>query len=164
MLKSTEIDALDAAIIERLQADGRMSATALARAIGLSVPAVTERLRRLNDSSIIVGYSARIASRRLGYELKAFVRLKHTGANYKPFRRLLEERHEIIECDHVTGDDCFIMKVLARSMEHLEELTRDIARFGDVTTSVVYSTFLEQRAVKAVFESTGKALRAVRLP
>lgn len=148
MAKEWVPDDLDAAILKHLQLDGRMTATALSRAVRLSVPAVTERVRRMEEAGIISGYGARVEPRRLGYDLKAFVRLKHTGNNYQPFRAMLERRHEILECEHITGEDCFIMKVIVSSMEHLEEVINEITKFGTVTTSLVYSAFLAPRPIR----------------
>jgi Lrp/AsnC family leucine-responsive transcriptional regulator len=71
--------------------------------------------------------------------LSAVVRLKYPGSKHEPLRRLLEERHEILECLRTTGDDCYTLKVAAGSMEHLEQLVDEMTQFGSTTTNLVYS-------------------------
>ena len=77
----------------------------------------------------------------------AFVRLRYPTGNYRPFHALLDSTPAIVEAHHVTGEDCFVLKVVARSMRHLEEVTGRIAGLGSVTTSVVYSSPLTGRAI-----------------
>jgi Lrp/AsnC family leucine-responsive transcriptional regulator len=84
---------------------------------------------------------------RVGFGILAFVRLRYPTGNYRPFHALLDSTPEIVEAHHVTGEDCFALKVLARSMRHLEEVSGRIAGLGSVTTSVVYSSPLARRAV-----------------
>lgn len=143
------LDATDWRILEALQSDGRASYAELARAVSMSPSAVTERVRRLEESGVISGYSALIDRDRIGLPILAFVRLRYPHGNYKPFHELLATTPEILEAHHVTGDDCFVMKVAARSMRHLEETAGRISGLGAVTTSVVYSSPLERRALSA---------------
>ncbi|MER7956566.1 MULTISPECIES: Lrp/AsnC family transcriptional regulator [unclassified Streptomyces] len=140
-------DATDWRILDALQAQGRASFTELARAVSMSPSAVTERVRRLEEAGVITGYTAVIDQERLGLPILAFVRLRYPNGNYKPFHDLLAATPEVLEAHHVTGDDCFVMKVAARSMKHLEEVSGKIGTLGSVTTSVVYSSPLPRRAV-----------------
>lgn len=142
-------DDVDMRLIEALQRDGRASYAELARAVSMSPSAVTERVRRLEDSGVIAGYSAVVSPEQLGLDVLAFVRLRYPTANYKPFHDLIATTPEIIEAHHVTGEDCFILKVVARSMHHLEHTTGRIAGLGSVTTTVVYSSVLTGRAITA---------------
>ncbi|WP_405735616.1 Lrp/AsnC family transcriptional regulator [Streptomyces sp. NBC_01537] len=141
------LDATDWRILEALQSDGRASYAELARAVAMSPSAVTERVRRLEEAGVISGYSAVIDHDRVGLPILAFVRLRYPHGNYKPFHDLLATTPEVLEAHHVTGDDCFVMKVAARSMRHLEQTAGRIAGLGSVTTSVVYSSPLSRRAV-----------------
>ncbi|MBY8878298.1 Lrp/AsnC family transcriptional regulator [Actinacidiphila acidipaludis] len=138
-------DATDWRLLEALQRDGRASYAELARAVAMSPSAVTERVRRLEEAGVITGYTAVIDHERIGLPVLALVRLRYPHGNYKPFRDLLATTPEVLEAHHVTGDDCFVMKVAARSMKHLEEVTGRISGLGAVTTSVVYSSPLERR-------------------
>ncbi|MFE0737283.1 Lrp/AsnC family transcriptional regulator [Streptomyces sp. NPDC058855] len=140
-------DATDWRILEALQSQGRASFAELARAVSMSPSAVTERVRRLEEAGVIAGYTAVVDQERLGLPILAFVRLRYPHGNYKPFHDLIAATPEALEAHHVTGDDCFVLKVAARSMRHLEEITGKIAGLGSVTTSVVYSSPLPRRAI-----------------
>ncbi|MDX2560464.1 Lrp/AsnC family transcriptional regulator [Streptomyces sp. TX20-6-3] len=140
-------DATDWRILEALQSEGRASFADLARTVSMSPSAVTERVRRLEEAGVISGYTAIVDQDRLGLPILAFVRLRYPHGNYKPFHDLLGTTPEILEAHHVTGDDCFVLKVAARSMRHLEEITGKIATLGSVTTSVVYSSPLPRRSL-----------------
>ncbi|MGK5627514.1 Lrp/AsnC family transcriptional regulator [Streptomyces sp. URMC 123] len=140
-------DATDWRILDVLQRDGRVSFAELARAVSMSASAVTERVRRLEEAGVISGYAAVVSHERLGRPILAFVRLRYPHGNDKPFHDLLGTTPEILEAHHVTGDDCFVLKVAARSMSHLEQVSGRIAGLGAVTTSVVYSSPLSHRPV-----------------
>ncbi|MDT0451092.1 Lrp/AsnC family transcriptional regulator [Streptomyces hesseae] len=138
-------DATDWRILDALQSNGRAGYAELARAVNMSASAVTERVRRLEEAGVIEGYTAVVDPERLGLPVLAFVRLRYPNGNYKPFHDLLDSTPEILEAHHVTGDDCFVLKVAARSMRHLEEVAGRIGGLGAVTTSVVYSSPLPRR-------------------
>ncbi|WKX73889.1 Lrp/AsnC family transcriptional regulator [Streptomyces sp. XD-27] len=140
-------DATDWRILDALQTNGRAGFAELARAVNMSASAVTERVRRLEEAGIIAGYTAVVDPERLGLSVLAFVRLRYPNGNYKPFHDLIAVTPEILEAHHVTGDDCFVIKVAARSMRHLEQVTGRIGALGSVTTSVVYSSPLARRAI-----------------
>jgi len=141
------LDATDWRLLAMLQRDGRASFADLAREVAMSSSAVTERVRRLEEGGVIAGYQAVVDPERVGYGILAFVRLRYPTGNYRPFHALLDSTPEIVEAHHVTGEDCFVLKVMARSMRHLEEVSGRIAGLGSVTTSVVYSSPLARRAV-----------------
>jgi Lrp/AsnC family leucine-responsive transcriptional regulator len=142
-----ELDAVDHSIIEQLQQDGRMSVAQLARAVNLSASATADRLRRLTEGGIITGYSITVDPEALGYTVTAFVRLAYPSGNYAPFHDLVATMPEVIEAHHVTGADCFIIKVLARSMRDLERITGRLATLGGITTNVVYSSPVPSRHI-----------------
>ncbi|GGT42333.1 transcriptional regulator [Streptomyces purpureus] len=140
-------DATDWRILEALQQQGRASFAELARTVSMSASAVTERVRRLEETGVISGYTAVVDQERLGLPILAFVRLRYPNGNYKPFHDLLDTTPEVLEAHHVTGDDCFVIKVATRSMKHLEEISGKIGTLGSVTTSVVYSSPLPRRPI-----------------
>src|SRR5437660_12901841 len=115
-MATDSLDETDMRILEALQRDGRASYAELARAVSMSASAVTERVRRLEESGVICGYSAVVDPGQLGLGILAFVRLRYPTGNYKPFHDLVATTPEIMEAHHVTGEDCFMLKVLARSM------------------------------------------------
>ena len=141
------LDVTDWAILAEVQRDGRIPFTELARRVNLSASATKERVRRLEEAGVITGYRAEVNPERTGYPVMAVVRLKYPGpgTRHQPLRRLLEERSEILECLRTTGDDCYVMKVAATSMAHLEEIVDELAEFGSTTTNLVLSRTLPLR-------------------
>ncbi|MFI2239847.1 Lrp/AsnC family transcriptional regulator [Streptomyces chrestomyceticus] len=142
-------DATDWRILDVLQRNGRAGYAELARAVNMSASAVTERVRRLEEAGVISGYAAVVDAARVGLSVLAFVRLRYSNGSDAAFQGLLESTPEILEAHHVTGDDCFVLKVAARSMKHLEEVSGRIGVLGAVTTSVVYSSPLPRRPISA---------------
>lgn len=111
----------------------------------MSHSATAERVRRLEEADVISGYGAHVDPERLGFAILAYLRLRYPSSVYEPLHTLLADIPEILEAHHVTGDDCFIMKVVATSMKHLEQIAGKIGSLGSVTTSVVYSSPLPHR-------------------
>jgi Lrp/AsnC family leucine-responsive transcriptional regulator len=142
---SIHLDAIDRSILRELQENARVTYSELGRRVAMSAPAVAERVRRLEEAGAIAGYRAVVNLDRLGFPLLAFIRVKYPSGDYRPFLRAIEGRPEILECHHVTGDDCFVTKVAARSMRHLEEIAGHLAQHGGITTSLVFSTLVENR-------------------
>lgn len=141
----SEPDKVETAILTALQANGRQSIADLARQINMSHSAAAERVRRLEESGVISGYRAQVNPERLGFTILAYLRLRYPSSIYEPLHTLLSGLPEVVEAHHVTGDDCFIMKVVATSMKHLEQVSGKIGTLGRVTTSVVYSSPLPPR-------------------
>lgn len=147
------LDATDWRLLETLQQNGRASYTELARMVAMSPSAVTERVRRLEETGVIAGYSAVVDTERVGLPILAFIRLRYPTSNYKPFHDLISVVPEIIEAHHVTGEDCFMLKVAARSMRHLESVAGRVAGLGSVTTTIVYSSPLPRRPIQPATQS-----------
>ena len=142
---AANLDQTDWSILAELQRDGRLPLTELGRRVKLSSSATTERVKRLETLGVITGYSVSVDLEKVGYTVLAVVRLKYPGNRHEPLRRLLDERAEILECLRTTGDDCYTMKVVAKSMAHLEQIVNELAQFGSTTTNVVYSETLPYR-------------------
>ncbi|MGI5272375.1 Lrp/AsnC family transcriptional regulator [Nonomuraea sp. CA-218870] len=140
-----EIDKVDAAILDALQANGRQSVAEVARGITMSHSATAERIRRLEQAGVITGYHAHVDPERLGFTILAYLRLRYPSSVYEPLHKLLADLPEVVEAHHVTGDDCFVMKVVATDMRHLERVSGRVGALGSVTTSVVYSSPLPPR-------------------
>ncbi|CCM77974.1 Lrp/AsnC family transcriptional regulator [Rhizobium mesoamericanum] len=134
---SRQLDPTDMLIIEIMQADGRISVSELGRKVGLSQPASSERLKRLEERGIIEGYGARINTAALGLGMVAVIRLRTTHEHIRACLKQFSEMPQIIEVLRLTGEDCFILKVLVPSPSELEIIVDSIARYGAVTTSLV---------------------------
>ncbi|SDR97705.1 Lrp/AsnC family transcriptional regulator [Jiangella sp. DSM 45060] len=141
------LDRVDWQLLEHLQRDGRVAVAELARRVNLGPSATADRIRRLTDLGVIAGFRAELDLERIGYTVIAYVRLRYPSGNYRALHAELDRTQELLECHHVTGDDCFVLKVAARSMRHLEELAGRLATLGSVTTSVVYSSPLVSRVI-----------------
>ena len=141
------LDEIDTALLDALQADGRATVIQLSRHVRMSASAVTERLRRLEETGVITGYRAEVDPAMLGYGILAFLRLRYPSSNYAPLHRLLDAIPEVLEAHHVTGDDCFMLKVVATSMHHLEQINGRIGALGSVTTSIAYSSPISRRPI-----------------
>lgn len=144
-----ELDRVDWAILRELQVNARINFSELGRRVAMSAPAVADRVRRLEEAGVIRGYRVVLDLERLGFPLLALVRVKYPSGDYRPFEEAVRDRADILECHHVTGDDCFVVKVAARSMRNLEETTGYLARLGAITTSLVFSTPVESRLLLA---------------
>ena len=154
-MTTESLDQTDLRILDALQQDGRASYADLARTVSMSPSAVAERVRRLEESGVIAGYSAVVDPERLGLDILAFIRLRYPVNNYKPFYDLIAVMPEVVEAHHVTGEDCFVLKVLASSMRHLEQVAGQVAGLGSVTTTVVYSSPLPRRAIAGMVNRNG---------
>jgi Lrp/AsnC family transcriptional regulator, leucine-responsive regulatory protein len=143
------LDTVDTALLAALQHDGRASVTQLSRQVHMSPSAVAERLRRLEETGVITGYRASVDPERLGYGILAFLRLRYPSSNYTALDKMLDATPEVLEAHHVTGDDCFILKIVATSMRHLEQVSGRIGALGAVTTNIVYSSPVSGRSLSA---------------
>ncbi len=137
-LKQSEaLDLKDIAILEALQEDGRIALSELGRRIGLSQPAISERVKRLEERGVILGYGARLNFKALGVGIMAIIRLRTSHENIKESLKRFSEMPNVIEVHRVTGEDCFVLKVLVKEPEALEPIVDRIAALGTVTTSIV---------------------------
>ncbi|WP_211261327.1 Lrp/AsnC family transcriptional regulator [Pseudonocardia acaciae] len=141
------LDSTDNAILQLLQADGRMSTAELARAVSMSASSTSDRVRRLTDLGVVRGYRAVVDPVALGYPMTAFVRLRMATPAGKAFDELLAGTPQILEAHHVTGEDCYLIKVIARSMTDLEVLTDKLATFGQVITNLAFRSPVRDRAL-----------------
>ncbi len=136
-LSERHLDPTDMLIVEIMQEDGRIAVSELGRKIGLSQPATSERLKRLEGRGIITGYGARVNTAALGLGMMAVIRLRTTHEHIRPCLKLFSAMPQVIDVLRLTGEDCFLLKVLVPSPADLETIVDSIARYGAVTTSLV---------------------------
>ena len=147
-----ELDAVDRKILRILGTDGRASYQAIADEVGLSRPAVMERVKRLEESGHIAGYHARVDRARAGFPVTAFVAVRYANSDYigdEPRMRDLEKHPGVLECHHVAGEDCYILKVAAPDLESLQGILRDLRGTSAKTqlstrTTIVLGTVFEK--------------------
>ena len=134
-----DLDKKDRLIIKALQQDARQSLSALGKRIGLSQPAVSERVKKLEHAGGICGYSARIDLRAIGLRLQAVVRVRTTHEHIQRYVALFESMPEVLDVVRVTGDDCFVARCAFAEPEDLERVVDTLATHGSITTSLVLS-------------------------
>jgi Lrp/AsnC family leucine-responsive transcriptional regulator len=139
-LSDQQLDATNRKLIEALQADARLSLAELGRRVGLTPPAVGERIARMEEAGVIRGYHADIDPRALGYELSVILRIRPAARMIPKVAELAQRTPEVTECHRVTGDDCFIMRLHVRDVLHLEELIDTFVPYGQTTTSIMQSS------------------------
>ncbi|CAD5108999.1 Lrp/AsnC family transcriptional regulator [Zestomonas carbonaria] len=139
------LDEIDLKLVVALKEDSRRSLKALAQICGLSAPSVSERLRRLEERRVLTAYTIEVDPRALGYHLQAIVRIRPLPGQLHEVERLIRSIPEFIECDKVTGDDCFIARLLVRSIEDLDGVLDQIVHLAETNTSVVKKTSIPRR-------------------
>ena len=147
------LDPTSRRILQILATDGRASYQAIADAVGLSRPAVMERVRRLEKAGYIQGYSARLDRARVGFPITAFVAVRFPASDHvgdEPGIKALATNPHVLECYHVAGEDCYMLKVAAPSLESLEAVLRDLRSPGEpvsTRTTIVLSTVFEKPGI-----------------
>lgn len=147
MQNDRQIDSVGWHLIRLLQENARLTFKQLGEVIGLTAPAVAERVRRLEDAGIIKGYRAEVDYNKLGLPIMAFIQLKTNTTQSLRLRKAVVGISEVIECHCITGEDSYILKVAVTSVSHLEHLLLNLTTFGEVRTSLVLSTQVAGRIV-----------------
>jgi Lrp/AsnC family leucine-responsive transcriptional regulator len=142
------LDDINWKLLRLLQQNARSSFSELGRAVGLSPPAVAERVRRLEEAGVISGYHAQVDPAKAGLPLLAFMRLAEVGERGERVVALVSAMPEVLECHRVTGSDSFILKILATSIAHLEALIDRFTPYGQVTTSLVLSSAVSRHTIE----------------
>lgn len=132
-------------ILEELQRDGRLSFAELGRRVGLTLPAVAERVRKMEDAGIITGFRAEVDPAKIGLPITAFIRISIVGDVFNSITRSVVSMPEVLECHRGTGADSFTLKVAVESVQHLEGLIDKLTPFGTTSTSIVLSTLVRNR-------------------
>jgi Lrp/AsnC family leucine-responsive transcriptional regulator len=139
------IDQIDRMILEALQRDARMSLKELAALAGLSSPSVAERVRRLEERGVIRGFTVQIDPKALGYTIQAIVRVKPLPGKLHIVGQVLESIPEFVECDRVTGDDCYVARLFVRDIEQLDEILDRIVDRAETSTAIVKTQTITRR-------------------
>src|SRR3979411_358547 len=141
------LDEINLRLLAELQVDARLSLAELGRRVGLSAPAVTERLQRLRDAGVIVGHRTEVDPRALGFALSVVLRVSPAPRQLPKVAEAARTSAEVVECHRITGEDCFFMKLYVRDVEHLEEVIDRFLPFGQTTTSIIQSSPVTARGV-----------------
>jgi Lrp/AsnC family transcriptional regulator, leucine-responsive regulatory protein len=155
--EGSALDDTNLRLLAELQADARLSLAELGRRVGLSSPAVADRIGRLERDGVIRGYHADIDPRALGYSLSAVIRIRPAARQIADVARQAQATPEVVECNRITGDDCFVMRAHVRDVDHLEEVIDRFTLFGQTTTSIVQSSPVPGRGVHLGVEASAAA-------
>ena len=139
------LDSYGRMLLEELQGNARLSVAELGRRIGLSPTATAERLKQMEETGILHGYTVEIDRESLGLEVMAFIRMSCGGHNYHRLLEYVQTLEEVRECHHITGADDFLLKVTTTSMGDLEALIEALLSYGNPVTSLVLSSPVERR-------------------
>ncbi|AWH74890.1 ArsR family transcriptional regulator [Dokdonia sp. Dokd-P16] len=141
------VDALNNRILKCLQENARQSNTAIAAQVGISSPAVGERIRKMEDAGIILGYKAEVSEEALGYQLKAIITIRAFMGKLKPFLENVKGWEEVVNCYRITGNENIVMEVVLRNQKHLEQFIDRVISYGESKTQIVLSHVVAQNPI-----------------
>jgi Lrp/AsnC family leucine-responsive transcriptional regulator len=139
------LDDVNLRILDELSADARVGLAELGRRIGLSPPAVAERVQRLERAGVITGYHAEIDPAALGFPISAVVRIRPAPGQLRRIPEVARETPEVTECYRITGEDCYLLRLQLRSIDDLEDTLDRFTPFGLTTTSIIHSAPVARR-------------------
>ena len=139
------LDEINLRLLKELEADGRLGMAELGRRIGMSAPAVAERVQRLERAGVITGYRAEIDPVRLGFPVAAVVRIRPSPGQLQRIPEIARETPEVGECSRITGEDCYLLRLQLRSIDDLEDVLDRFTPYGLTTTSIVHSAPVPRR-------------------
>ena len=139
-----KLDSTDKAILRELQADARLSYAEIGRRVGLSSPAVQERVHKLEDAGIIKGYHAQIDTGAIGLTVRAIVLMRGSCRNATEFKEAILKMPEVMQCHYLLGENCFTLQVVAESMQQLERLIERLNDYSETETTMILSSPLER--------------------
>ena len=142
-----KIDYLNREILKQLQLNARISMTELSKIVGLTPPAVAERVKKLEDTGVIKGYFTQLSYLKTGYQLKAIITLKVFMGRLKPFLDKVSDFKEVINCYRITGNENIIMEVVLRNQKHLETFIDQLISYGETKTHIVLSNKIENAPI-----------------
>lgn len=134
-----KIDELNWKILKQLQHNARESFANIGRAIGLTAPAVAERVKKMEDMGIIMGYKATVSHSLTGHQLKAIITLRAFMGKLKPFLAVVGNLEEVINCYRITGNENIVMEVVLKDQFHLEKFIDQLIQYGETRTHIVLS-------------------------
>jgi Lrp/AsnC family leucine-responsive transcriptional regulator len=141
------LDPVNVRLLQELHVDPRITMSALARRVGMSSPAVTERVQRMQRSGVITGFRMDVDPAALGLPVTAFARVRPAAGQLPKVAELAKELEQVSECYRITGEDCFLVKVHAPTIEDLEGVLDRFLLYGQTITSIVVANPVPPRAL-----------------
>ena len=143
-----KIDELNWRILKLLQENARESFTSVGRKVGLTPPAVAERVKKMEDLGILEGYKTKVSYTKAGYQLKAIINLRAFMGKLKPFLEMVKSLDEVVNCYRITGNENIIMEVVLRDQHHLEQFIDRLIQYGETRTHIVLSDVVSDAPIK----------------
>ncbi|MEM9680766.1 MAG: Lrp/AsnC family transcriptional regulator, partial [Bacteroidota bacterium] len=131
-----------------LQRNARLSNAEIGRRVGISSPAVAERIKKMEDAEVIESYNTMISPSEAGYQLKAIITLRAFMGMLKPFLEKVKTYQEVINCYRITGNDNIVMEVVLKDQKHLESFIDQLIIFGETRTQIVLSQVVKHNTIK----------------
>ena len=142
-----KLDPINWKILESLQQNARQSNTEIARKVGISSPAVAERIHKMEDLGIIEGYHAQISYSETDHLLKAIITLRAFMGMLKPFIEKVKEFKEVLNCYRITGNENIVMEVVLNDQKHLEQFIDQLITYGETSTHIILSNIIENNPI-----------------
>jgi Lrp/AsnC family leucine-responsive transcriptional regulator len=142
------VDSLNWKILKCLQQNARMSNAEIGRRVGISSPAVSERIKKMEDADIIQGYTTFVSPFELGYQLKALITLRAFMGMLKPFLEKVKTYDEVVNCYRITGNENIVMEVVLKNQKHLEIFIDQLISYGETKTQIVLSHVVKHSEIK----------------
>lgn len=150
MPSNPKIDALNWKILECLQENARISFVNIGRKIGLTPPAVAERVKKMEDLEILQGYHAKVSHAKTGHQLKAIITLRAFMGKLKPFLNMVTTLDEVINCYRITGNENIVMEVVFKDQFHLEKFIDKLIQYGEARTHIILSNVITNAPINKV--------------
>ncbi|MGB5170822.1 Lrp/AsnC family transcriptional regulator [Eudoraea sp.] len=143
-----KIDDLNWHILTLLQQNSRQSLVEIGKKVGLTSPAVAERIKKMEDTGILEGFKAKVSYSKAGYQLKAIITLRAFMGKLKPFLEMVPKLSEVVNCYRITGDENIVMEVVLKDQKHLEQFIDQLIRYGETRTHIILSDVISQAPIK----------------
>ena len=150
------IDSLNWNILNLLQQNARISNAAIGRKVGISSPAVSERIKKMEDAGLILGYKTLVSPFRADYQLKAIITLRAFMGKLKPFLTKVKTYDQVINCYCITGNENIVMEVVLKNQKQLEGFIDELIVYGETKTQIVLSHVVAHNPIKSLAQKTAK--------
>ncbi|MDC0342546.1 Lrp/AsnC family transcriptional regulator [Flavobacteriaceae bacterium] len=150
------IDSLNWNILNLLQQNARISNAAIGRKVGISSPAVSERIKKMEDAGLILGYKTLVSPFRADYQLKAIITLRAFMGKLKPFLTKVKTYDQVINCYRITGNENIVMEVVLKNQKQLEGFIDELIVYGETKTQIVLSHVVAHNSIKSLAQKTAK--------
>ena len=145
-----KVDLLNNKIVAALQKNARVSFAEIGRIVGLTPPAVAERVKKLEDTSVILKYHTEVSYTKMGYQLKAMITLRAFVGKLKPFLEVVKSYPEVVNCYRITGNENIMMEVVLKDQQHLEKFIDTLIQYGETRTHIILSEVVSSAPIYVI--------------